>query len=327
MTELFDKLYARFLNGKTDLKTFKELKRSLNQLSDAELSEKMKNHWENDEFPSMEVSRKQKIHRQLHKQIIPQKNFILGYRIAVAVAAVIICSVVGWNLTLLQKQQDLAAPFLAEVPAGDKVQLTLPDRSSVKLNSESTLSYAYVNGKRITQLNGEAYFQVSKDKKHPFVVQVGDLNIEVLGTSFNVYSYDENDYVETSLLEGSIRLYDSKTPNKSFILKPSQKAIYSKSDGNIRFRNTDNVKELAWIQERLVFESEKLSTVIHKIERWYGVKIHLLCPEIANDRISGSFKDEQLPYVMEALKFQYKFDYEITGNQVIISKSKNIKNK
>nr|WP_262893832.1 FecR domain-containing protein [Parabacteroides merdae] len=214
---------------------------------------------------------------------------------------------------------------MAEVPAGDKVQLTLPDKSSVKLNSESSLSYAYVNGKRVARLKGEGYFQVSKDRKHPFVVQVGNLNIEVLGTCFNVYSYEENDFVETSLIEGSVRLYDSKSPSESFILKPSQKAIYSKNNGKISFHNTDNVKETAWTQNHLVFESEKLGSVFQKIERWYGVHIDLLCPEIANDQISGSFKDEQLPYVMEALKFQYGFNYEITGNNVTINKSNQLK--
>ena len=169
-------------------------------------------------------------------------------------------------------------------------------------------------------MKGEGYFQVSKDRKHPFVVQVGNLNIEVLGTCFNVYSYEENDFVETSLIEGSVRLYDSKSPSESFILKPSQKAIYSKNNGKISFHNTDNVKEIAWTQNHLVFESEKLGSVFQKIERWYGVHIDLLCPEIANDQISGSFKDEQLPYVMEALKFQYGFNYKIIGNNVTINK-------
>ena len=246
-------------------------------------------------------------------------------RIVVAAAVIAVLSVTAWNFSLLHELQNANSSFLAEVPAGDKVQLTLPDKSSVKLNSESSLSYAYVNGKRVARLKGEGYFQVSKDRKHPFVVQVGNLNIEVLGTCFNVYSYEENDFVETSLIEGSVRLYDSKSPSESFILKPSQKAIYSKNNGKISFHNTDNVKETAWTQNHLVFESEKLGSVFQKIERWYGVHIDLLCPEIANDQISGSFKDEQLSYVMEALKFQYGFNYEITGNNVTINKSNQLK--
>ena len=320
MTDLFDKLYSQFLSGKTNRKDFEGFKESLNHLSDQELAERMEAFWnENTVYPPMEVCRKREIHRRLRLQIHPPKISI-RWSCIVAAAVIAVLSVTAWNFSLLHELQNANSSFLAEVPAGDKVQLTLPDKSSVKLNSESSLSYAYVNGKRVARLKGEGYFQVSKDRKHPFVVQVGNLNIEVLGTCFNVYSYEENDFVETSLIEGSVRLYDSKSPSESFILKPSQKAIYSKNNGKISFHNTDNVKEIAWTQNHLVFESEKLGSVFQKIERWYGVHIDLLCPEIANDQISGSFKDEQLPYVMEALKFQYGFNYKIIGNNVTINK-------
>ncbi len=137
------------------------------------------------------------------------------------------------------------------------------------MNSESSLSYAYVNGKRVARLKGEGYFQVSKDRKHPFVVQVGNLNIEVLGTCFNVYSYEENDFVETSLIEGSVRLYDSKSPSESFYPETvAESDLFEKNNGKISFHNTDNVKETAWTQNHLVFESEKLGSVFQKIERW-----------------------------------------------------------
>ena len=243
MTDLFDKLYSQFLSGKTNRKDFEGFKESLNHLSDQELAERMEAFWdENTVYPSMEVGRKREIHRRLRLQIHPPKISIRWSRIVVAAAVIAVLSVTAWNFSLLHELQNANSSFLAEVPAGDKVQLTLPDKSSVKLNSESSLSYAYVNGKRVARLKGEGYFQVSKDRKHPFVVQVGNLNIEVLGTCFNVYSYEENDFVETSLIEGSVRLYDSKSPSESFILKPSQKAIYSKNNGKISFHNTDNVK-------------------------------------------------------------------------------------
>lgn len=243
MTDLFDKLYSQFLRGKTNRKDFEGFKESLNHLSDQELAERMEAFWnENTVYPPMEVCRKREIHRRLRLQIHPPKISIRWSRIVAAAAVIVVLSVTAWNFSLLHELQNANSSFLAEVPAGDKVQLTLPDKSSVKLNSESSLSYAYVNGKRVARLKGEGYFQVSKDRKHPFVVQVGNLNIEVLGTCFNVYSYEENDFVETSLIEGSVRLYDSKSPSESFILKPSQKAIYSKNNGKISFHNTDNVK-------------------------------------------------------------------------------------
>lgn len=322
MTDLFKKLYTQFLERKTDRRSFKDFKESLNELPDEELAGNMETYWlENDHFPPMNIQHKEDIRNKIRKQINPRKKkpAIKWYRIAAAIAIITLLSVTAWNISVMNNQE-ASAPFLAEVPSGNKVQLTLPDKSSVKLNSESSLAYTFEKGKRMVQLSGEAYFHVSKDKEHPFVVQVGDLNIEVLGTSFNVRSYNDNDQIETSLVEGSIRLYDSKFPAEAFILKPNQKAIYS-GNRQISVYDTDNVKETAWIHNNLVFESEKLSTVFHKIERWYGVKIDLQCPEIANDRITGSFRNEQLPYVMEALKIQYGFDYEIAGNNITISKS------
>lgn len=222
MTELFDRLYSQFLRGKINRQEFRSFKESLNHLSDQELSERMESFWnEHTVYPSLEVGRKQEIQRRLRSQINPSKTSIRWSRIVAAVAVVAVLSVTAWNFSLLHELQNGNASFLAEVPAGDRVQLTLPDKSSVKLNSESSLSYAYVGGKRIARLEGEGYFQVSKDTRHPFVVQVGSLNIEVLGTCFNVCSYKENDFVETSLIEGSVRLYDSKSPSESIILKLS----------------------------------------------------------------------------------------------------------
>lgn len=323
MEDYFQKLYTQFLKGKIGSEQFGEFKNSLNELPDKELSKRMEDYWlEHNNFPGFDAKKKQRIREKLYKQIHSQKkqNYPFRGRTAIAVAIAALLMVTIWSVTKPDTSYP-QEPFLAEASDNSKVSLTLPDKSSVKLNSESSLSYYYEKGKRITTLNGEAYFQVSKDEKHPFIVQVGDLNIEVLGTSFNVCSYLDSDVIETSLVEGSIRLYDSKNPTETFMLKPSQKAIYSRNDRKIRFQDTDNIKETAWLQNHLVFESEKLSTVFHRIERWYGVKITLMCPEIGNDLISGSFKDEQLPYVMEALKMQYGFSYEITGKNVIINKT------
>ena len=135
-----------FRSGKTNRKDFEGFKESLNHLSDQELAERMEAFWdENTVYPSMEVGRKREIHRRLRLQIHPPKISIRWSRIVVAAAVIAVLSVTAWNFSLLHELQNANSSFLAEVPAGDKVQLTLPDKSSVKLNSESSLSYAYVN--------------------------------------------------------------------------------------------------------------------------------------------------------------------------------------
>lgn len=327
MEDSFQKLYIEFLNGKISPDRFEEFKKQLNNLPDAELAKSMEEYWlSREDHPALDAVRKQRIREKLYTQTRPAKKqlSVRWYRVAIAAAVAVLFTVAVWNLAKMNTSP-MQEPFLAEVTGNSKVELTLPDKSSVKLNSESSLSYMYENGKRVTKLVGEAYFQVVKDKEHPFVVQVGDLNIEVLGTSFNVCSYNDSDVIETSLIEGSVRLYDSANPKETYMLKPSQKAIYSKNDRKISLQDTDNVKEIAWLQNHLIFESEKLGVVFHRIERWYGVKITLMCPEIANDLISGSFKNEQLHYVMEALKMQYGFDYRITGNNILIDKADKLK--
>ena len=131
MTDLFDKLYSQFLSGKTNRKDFEGFKESLNHLSDQELAERMEAFWdENTVYPSMEVGRKREIHRRLRLQIHPPKISIRWSRIVVAAAVIAVLSVTAWNFSLLHELQNANSSFLAEVPAGDKVQLTLPDKSS-----------------------------------------------------------------------------------------------------------------------------------------------------------------------------------------------------
>lgn len=324
MEKLFAKIYSQFLQGKTNLKEFGELKNSLNQLSDHALSYFMKEAWKNiSTLPAMEKSTKKRIKKNIHLSIKNHPNPITTihfYRTVAAVAVVVLLLHAGWPFFSSYTSIDVKHPYTVEVPAGNKAEVRLPDNSIVKLNSASTLSYHYsADKKRVVKLNGEAFFSVQKNKTHPFIVQTGELNIEVIGTTFNVSSHRENDIIETALVTGSIKI-SPIGDTQTYILKPNHKAIYSKSKKTLSFIETNTKKETAWLQNTLFFESEPLISVLHKIERWYGVKIKLLCPEFANDLISGSFKNEQLTYVMEALRIQYGFLYKINESEIIINK-------
>lgn len=321
MTDLFNELYSQFLAGKMDSKKFKDFKESLNTLPDDELCRIMTSCWEEtEEYTPMKKERKREILKILHKRINNKGAFSVLKRLSVCAAVMLLLFVSIWGIDSFRESRKEILSFSVEIPAGDKARLTLPDNSVVNLNSESSISYSFEQGKRIVRLRGEAYFKVTRDEKHPFVVQTGTLDVEVLGTSFNVSSYEDDDMVETFLEEGSVRLFEPEYPSKSFTLKPSCKAVYSKSERKLSFYDTNTMEETAWVQNRLVFRSEELGSVLHKIERWYGVHIELQYPDIANDQISGSFKDEQLQYVLEALKIQYGFRYTISGNNVIIGK-------
>lgn len=320
MNDIFGKLYARFLFQKVRLEEFLEMRHHMNNLSDGELTQKMEEVWNTEHaLPTMPEARKQQIRTDIYFSIKNEKQ--KGERSywlkSIAAAAVLILFVnVGWLAVRYSDKETL--PFLVEVSRGDRANLTLPDQSKVMLNAESTLSYnSSKSDVREVVLKGEAFFQVTKDKIHPFIVKTGDVSIEVLGTSFNVSSYDDDAIIEVSLVEGSIEL---RIPGRatSDLLTPSQKAIYNKKKKTVQILETNNEIETAWTQHKLVFNSERLGDVISKIERWYGVTIDIQYPGIEEDRISGSFNDEQINAVMEALKIQYKFNYTIHGNEIVI---------
>lgn len=320
MNNFFNSLYSRFLFRKLNLDEFRELKHNLNKTSDDELKEMMGTAWEeNHSLPLMNQRAKTQVKGNLSFYIqseMKRTRQLFWLKRVVAASLLLVVSLGVWQMSVsgLPEQK----PFFVEVKSGDKAQLVLPDGSAVKLNSGSSLTYDFSDRSvRKVSLTGEAFFEVSKDKSKPFIVQVGELNIEVLGTSFNVSSYGEGNLIETSLLEGSIKLSGENLAH-DYVLHPSEKAIYNRETKTIRIEPTDNGDETAWMQNRLVFDSEPLVRVIDKIERWYGVTIDLQCPEIAQDKISGSFSGEQLMYVMEALKMQYNVDYSINGNDVTI---------
>lgn len=324
MNNFINSLYFRFLFRKLSLDEFRELKHNLNKMSDKDLKDVMETAWdENHSLPLMNQQTKTQVKQNLSFYIgdeIKRTRQLLWLKRGIAASVILLVSLGVWQFAY--KVTPDRSPFVVEVKSGDKAQLILPDGSAVKLNSASSLVYDFSDsGKRNVILTGEAFFEVTKDKSKPFIVQVGELNIEVLGTSFNVSSYGEDSFIETSLLEGSIKLYSKNLPH-AYQLNPSEKAIYNTKTKTIQIKSTKNGYETAWMQDRLVFESEPLERVIDKIERWYGITIDLQCPEIARDKISGSFSGEQLMYVLEALKIQYNVDYSIRGDDVVIKKYK-----
>ena len=324
MNNFINSLYFRFLFRKLSLDEFRELKHNLNKMPDKDLKDVMETAWdENHSLPLMNQQAKTQVKQNLSFYIedeIKRTRQLLWLKRGIAASVILLVSLGVWQFAYHDTPD--RRPFVVEVKSGDKAQLILPDGSAVKLNSASSLVYDFSDpGRRNVILTGEAFFEVTKDKSKPFIVQVGELNIEVLGTSFNVSSYGEDSFIETSLLEGSIMLYGKNLPH-AYQLKPSQKAIYNTKTKTIQIEPTNNGYETAWMQDRLVFESEPLERVIDKIERWYGITIDLQCPEIARDIISGSFNGEQLMYVLEALKIQYNVDYSIHGDDVVIKKCK-----
>lgn len=165
-----------------------------------------------------------------------------------------------------------------QTPKGGKYQVRLPDGSKVWLNSASTLSYptTFAGNERKVQLKGEAYFEISPNKNIPFRVQSDNQIVEVLGTHFNINSYDDEDYVKTTLLEGSVKVILNSKPNMvsdTRLLKPGEQSLTKSSRSDIRIENADTEKAVAWKNGYFKFRNTPIREIMREIERWYDVEL------------------------------------------------------
>lgn len=176
------------------------------------------------------------------------------------------------------------------VPAGQRAQLTLQDGTEVWLNAQSTLKYPsrFSKKQRKVEVMGEAFFDVVTDSKRPFIVGTPQVNLEVLGTQFNIYSYSETNFTETALVEGSLKVTDNIDENNSVVLKPNEQVCFE--NGKLSVSPILNAEHLLWREGIYSFNNEKLIDIIEKLELYYDVDIIVEDPEIFNVKYTGKFR-------------------------------------
>ncbi len=176
------------------------------------------------------------------------------------------------------------------VPAGQRAQLTLQDGTEVWLNAQSTLKYPsrFSKKQRKVEVVGEAFFDVVTDSKRPFIVGTPQVNLEVLGTQFNIYSYSETNFTETALVEGSLKVTDNMNENNSVVLKPNEQVCFE--NGKLSVSPILNAEHLLWREGIYSFNNEKLIDIIEKLELYYDVDIIVEDPEIFNVKYTGKFR-------------------------------------
>tara|TARA_B110000902_G_scaffold56515_1_gene65924 strand:+ start:326 stop:1489 length:1164 start_codon:yes stop_codon:yes gene_type:complete len=212
------------------------------------------------------------------------------------------------------------------VPYGKRFAIKLSDGTKVNLNAGSSLRYPvkFIEGqnRQVFIENGEAYFNVTKDAKHPFIVSNDKVNVRVLGTQFNISSYPEDSNVSTVLVEGSVSLYnigDKYESKKATILKPGYKADWNKNNKSINIEKADIEIHTAWINGRIVLKHMKFNDIIKKLERHYNVEITNKNTSLANEFITATFDIETIEQVFEVLNEIHPIDYKINKNIIIIS--------
>jgi len=226
---------------------------------------------------------------------------------------------------------------------GSRVSFNLPDGTKGWLNSGSTLKYAlnFVDNRRV-MLEGEAFFDVTPNKSNPFYVRTSEVQIRVLGTSFNLKAYPDDKTVETTLLSGMLEiqtLSETVGERQTVVLKPNQKATFQKNTDLLSIgekqavperiqgvqtvrvsRDIDTVPIVAWKNHKLVFVNEPFESLLVKMERWYDVEITMLDNPRENLNYTGIFEKETVEQALRALKVATPdFSYSINKNKINVS--------
>ncbi len=213
------------------------------------------------------------------------------------------------------------SPRIIEIETfAETKQVILPEGTKIILNNYSTLKYPapFDKNKRDVILSGEAYFEVAKDKQKPFIVQTDLINIEVLGTHFNITSYKNDSNIETTLLEGSVAV-SNKDNSQKIILKPNESAIYNKQKGLLTYEVIPNAMEdVAWINGTLLFKNSSLEEISRKLSNQFNIDIQIKDSILKKYKLTAKFdNNESIDEILRLLQRAGNFAY--TKNETTIT--------
>lgn len=248
----------------------------------------------------------------------------------------IICCTVFIYHSYFTYRKDL---LIKETAKGVRSVFTLADGTEIRLNADSRLEYPanFSDSTRDVFLVGEAFFDVSKDKAHPFIIHTKDMDIKVLGTTFNVKAYENESLTETTLLNGAITVTLNDLSKKQIFLKPSQKlvlrnlrndkkrVVLTKTDMDTSLRRLTYFKpdhatiiETSWTDNKLTFKNEDFVSLARTMERWYNIDISFDTENAKQLRFTGIIEKENIHEALKALQLTEKFNYSINDSVVRI---------
>lgn len=206
-----------------------------------------------------------------------------------------------------------------EIPRGGEYQLILSDGTKVWLNSETTIKYPvyFTANSRDVYLEGEAFFEVVENKERPFIVHTPEMNVNVLGTSFNVRAYTDEQKSSTTLVTGKVLINQSES-KKEYTLNPNEQAVISNHDAIIKTVNVNPF--ISWKNGRILFENNTMEEIFNDLSRWYNIEVNYSNPELKSLRFSidveryNDFGD-----ILEILELTQKISFEINEKSVIIN--------
>lgn len=263
-----------------------------------------------------------KLHAKM-AAVKPEPNLVKIGRIKyyLSAAAAIVVLVTGWFSYKLLMPPAKAIYVTENTLSGQKKQIILDDGTKVILGPESSFSYPKVfeAAERTVVINGEAYFEVSKNPHRPFIVQTPLLKVRVLGTHFNVDAHKNQDIHTVSLLEGKVQVDLREEANEEYLLKPGQELSVNRINHRVFQHQLDSASVLGWLNNVLIFKNEELGTVAPRIEKMYGVKIVFTDQETADTRLYAKFDNKPLTEVMKTICASGTLAYHQEGNKIYIN--------
>lgn len=238
---------------------------------------------------------------------------------------------IGWSIHQFvqpQASEETALVYneLQTEKGGRSNTLLLSDGTKVTLNASTTFRYPshFQAGNRTVWLEGEAYFEVAKDEKNPFIVKLKHQDITVLGTSFNVEAYRDDTHSVVTLLSGSVSLdayNEAGEPMSRMFLKPSQRALSDNLSGSVTIQQIDQSLAEAWTKGKYKFKDEPLVDIARRLEKYYDVQIRIENEELKRMNYTGTFSlDQEIQEILQVMDDEKHYTVRRNGKEIIIKK-------
>jgi len=256
-----------------------------------------------------------KIKSRIEDKQLGRKQFFIRLRNAAAIFILGLLIPTIYFMALNQPKDRLV--YLKESLSNEKIKtLTLPDGTAVWLMSGSTITYpSTFSGKetRNVEVKGEAFFNVAKDSLHPFILNLGEVGLKVVGTSFNVMNYGDENHINVVLKTGKVDLFKGEyNPDDDFVhLAPGQLVTYKKDKPEFLVSNVDVAKHTSWINGTLLFRDDPLSEVLKQLGRWYNITVEVKDREVSDFTFTATIKNENLDQIVDLLRYSTPFKYSI----------------
>jgi ferric-dicitrate binding protein FerR (iron transport regulator) len=217
--------------------------------------------------------------------------------------------------------------YTSHAPKGSISQTVLPDGTIIFLNADSHLKFSMEGKKGVREvfLEGEAWFDVAKNKKKPFIVHTNSYDVKVTGTLFNIKAYNDENEVTTTLEEGSVSIQSTEKFNigEELILKPGEQLILNRETNEAVVKKVNTNWFTSWKDNKLIFINMELKELVVLLERKYGVNINVQRKELLKLHFDGTIKNESIIEIMEIMKKTLPIDYKIEGQKIEITNNNN----